>query len=398
MRFGWLIAGWLIVTASTGCRNRAAQELLERDLRLQEDRIYELEDQLGSLLAENEGLRHSFDYGTTTHVAPLRSTSPSTSRPLGVPATGNPATTLPPPTSTTPPSTSGPPVDIPLVPPRVEFQGTGHVPEFRGPPAIMRPGEHFAEGEPARSPLRSAAFQGTVDGGPAVAAPLNAYVSNEDVDSISLHEKRTIAYDDDGQPGDDGIRLVIEPRNDRSQILAAPARVSIVLMDPMQRGSAARLERWDFDAEQAAAAYNKTSGSEGLHFELPWTNALPRNSQLHLFVRYYTDDQRTLETNREIEIRPRPYQDRRFAQSGTVPFGHPAPPQPTTRRSPQNGPYAPPTARLLPPEFQTRPAPLDPRYATQQPTLAPPSAPAEAAPPAVVPPRKRTGAVWTPYR
>jgi hypothetical protein len=48
----------------------------------------------------------------------------------------------------------------------------------------------------------------------------------------------------------------------------------------------------------------KTQGSDrGLHVQVPWTDAPPTTDRLHLFVRYSTNDDQVLETDREIVLR-----------------------------------------------------------------------------------------------
>ncbi|MBL8825990.1 MAG: hypothetical protein JNM18_03330 [Planctomycetaceae bacterium] len=439
MRHGWVIAGCMMLALLGGCRNRAAQELLERDLRVQEDIIYDLEDEVKALMSENEALRQMAFSGTPVE-APARSSSSSTT-----PST--PRREEPPRMPDRGPDINGRPQPDELKPPMIELPLTGRVAPFEGPPAIIAPGEGFPEGElPGQKPTipaKPASLGSSTAGqGPTMAGPTNATARSEDVMTITLHEQVTAGYNDDGQPGDDGIHVVVEPRGSDNQIIPAAAKISAVLMDPLLAGNSARIGRWDFTAEQAGASYAKSAESDGLHLELPWYQSVPGHSELLLFVRYHTADGRKLDADRSLTISLRPQEQRTLPgqvlpqvtsqppsqspRQRTMPTQPPMPgyrAQPT-RRSPYSSTYdriptttqrsvwnrsnAGPTARLLPPEFQNSATPLDsagPQPGPVNVTPSAPSPPANNAAPNNAPPsdttttaRPRSGAKWSPYR
>jgi len=399
MRWKLAIAGWLLLSVMTGCRNRAAQELLERELRMQEDRIYQLEDELAMLASENDALKHFPSHGvvvkpstsgssSTNDRSPDRSTRPMSREP------------------------NGPPVEIPMLP-TVELPKTSKVTPFRGPPAIAPPGEGFPEADspaplattkPIVTPAQRASSSQlpaspvepvAEDIGPAMAPAGLANARSEDVSKITLHETSTAGYDDDGRAGDDGIRVVIEPRSAGGQILAAAGRISFVLMDPLVTGPSSRVARWDFTVEQAAHAYDKTAESEGLHFELPWIDMVPTHRTMHLFVRYHTADGRKLDVDKELDLALRPIEDRRSVQPLPPPVARGG--IPSSNRAPVRN--VPPVARLLTPDFNTPPSDsIGPQLG--EPTLAPPRGTRSAEAPRDELPidRNRTGAKWSPYR
>lgn len=425
-----------------GCRNRAAQELLERDLRVQEDIIYDLEDEVKALMSENEALRQMAFSGTPVE-APARSSSS--------PASSTPRREEPPRMPDRGPDLNGRPAPDELKPPMIELPRTGRAAPFEGPPAIIAPGEGFPEGElPGQKPTvpaKPASLGSSTTGkGPTMAGPTNAVARSEEVMTITLHEQVTAGYNDDGQPGDDGIHVVVEPRGADNQIIPAAAKISAVLMDPLLPGNSARIGRWDFTAEQAGASYAKSDESDGLHLELPWYQSVPEHSELLLFVRYHTADGRKLDADRSVTISLRP-QEQRTPPGQVLPqvTGQPQPMSPRprsmptqppmpgyraqpTRRSPYSSAYdriptttqrsvwnrsnAGPTARLLPPEFSGAATPLDaagpqPSQPSVAPTLPPAanSAPPTSVAPSNSPPsdttttaRPRSGAKWSPYR
>lgn len=124
------------------------------------------------------------------------------------------------------------------------------------------------------------------------------------VAAIHLNARRTGGIELDEMPGDDGIAVLIEPRNAQGQFVARPAALSLVLLDPLKRGDEARFARWDFDRETAQRMLKPDGLDRGVYVRVPWPEIPPAVNRLHLFVRYTTDDERIVEANREIVIRP----------------------------------------------------------------------------------------------
>jgi len=127
---------------------------------------------------------------------------------------------------------------------------------------------------------------------------------DERIDYVYINPRLTGGKDFDEQPGDDGLAVMIEPRNKDGLFVPKPAAVTIVLLDPAKSGDAARYARWEFDREVAEEVLRLDSLDRGLHFRVPWSGTPPDSDRLHLFVRYHTPDGRNLEANRLITIRP----------------------------------------------------------------------------------------------
>lgn len=349
------------LTSVLGCRQdqAAKRELLERDLRLQEDRIYALENALDDAQRELDrargitrddcppgskpGLGSLFGGGNSsgsTFAAPSLNNDPHGSNTLPSPTNPGAASNNAPPTIHLPPKGD-------TAPPAVELPGgTGPAPPFRGAPIISPPdpkkpegipapggaappfkpggaqfgnsaGDNFARSEPLLKEMSSPKFVspgssaglgnvgigsgGTYsnDVGDALPAPLPADLQ---VKSISLN-RRTGGWNSDGKPGDDGIAVVLEPRNARGEVVPTPGAVTLVVIDPSIDNESGRF-RWDFTSADSGAMFRPlaTGGSGGLHFELPWPEGPPAHAKLKLFVRYQTDDGRKLQAEKDIFV------------------------------------------------------------------------------------------------
>lgn len=348
----------LCLTATFGCRQNAAQrELLERELRLQEDRIYELEAKLEDSQRTLERLQGRLPDG---EFCPPTSSAPSqllpdgtlfTPRSVIVPAPGSPSEA---------PSTGAPtlnPADIPqqdTAPPKVELpmgMRTEVAPPFAGMPVLSPPDPDKPEGlpsgasgkvsggglsemlaellpkeatglpkaEPIIKEMSSPKFRAPSEmprvempgqdssrreasAEPVTVGP-EQLPSDLHVTSIGLH-RSSGGWNSDGAAGDEGVFILLEPRNARGQVVPTIGDVSLVLIDPAIVGEGGRYTRWDFTAQDAAATYRPAvaGGSAGLHFELLWPDAPPTHSRLKLFVRFTTEDGRRFQAEKDLKV------------------------------------------------------------------------------------------------
>lgn len=249
-----------LLLCSAGCQSHGDMDLLLRDLRLQEDQLWALKDQLVQTNAQLESCRRAYD-------AVQRGGSPN-----------DVENNLPAP-SAQPPNGGG--IES-LDPPADDLTTQDEFEIDLGEPVPSAPGTDiplFNEG---------AASEGQQDG--------------TSISRITLNELLTGGYDFDSVDGDEGILVVIEPEDQHGQPIVADGSVSIAVLDPDQTGHQARLARWDFRPDEASAHFRRTAFGTGLHFELPWPNRPPNNPSLRLVVRYRTLDGRTLYAQREMRI------------------------------------------------------------------------------------------------
>lgn len=322
----------LLPALVAGCRqNHAARELLERELRLQEDRIYELEAELEDVHRALCAIKQSPGGNELRDRSPV--TSPDAPRTFDPPAS-----TLAPPTSI------GPPPSVDLGPPSVELPPPsatmpGSAPKFQGPPAIVPPSADVPEGLPGRVvpmppatrpdgasagalPYKSMSspkfLSPSVKGNPVfdssapvvsgvspVAPPSAATTSAADTRLKTASLARTTrGVNLDGRPGDDGVLVVVEARNARGEAIPPNAAASLVLIDPAVPGEGGRYARWDFSADDTAALFREANGdaAAGSYFELPWPDAPPAHSRLKLFVRLTTSDGKQIQLDRDVTV------------------------------------------------------------------------------------------------
>jgi hypothetical protein len=293
---------WIVVAAAllpvSGCKVDPNITLLERELRLQEDKIYQMneaiEDQqavVDSCRRENATLRKQL-----ACVSDIADGFGEMSTPSGTSKSASAA------------KASGPSGEtILLKPPRVEL------PPLK-PPEVQLP-------EKPQSSTRSHTPPAAPDSGPVlpgmsapdetdapvgiIPAGLTPTVSkgeSKQVAKIALNQLITGGYNTSGKSGHDGVMVCIEPRDAQGQLIEAPADVSVVVLDPAQQGQAARVARWDFTAKEIAGRFRKTPIASGIQLEMPWPADPPAHNDLHLFVRYTTADGRKLEADKTFKV------------------------------------------------------------------------------------------------
>jgi hypothetical protein len=256
----------LLAVLAAGCQTGAKdRELLEAENRRLEDRVYQLEDDLfqhcdllDQLQRENDRLRNKVADDDDTSDDGGNVGPPQID--LGVPDVNGGK------------SDPGPP-------PR--FEG-GEAPAF---PRLDAPREFF--------PVASAANP------PSAARLAELRAASNQVTRITLDRLLpTVA----GQTSDDGLTVVVEPRDATGQLISATGDVSVVVLDASQPPDAARLARWDFPDDEAAARFQRTALGERMRLDLAWPDAPPPESNLRVFVRFTTADGRKLIAEAPIEL------------------------------------------------------------------------------------------------
>lgn len=332
-----------------GCRSDPAIAILERELRLKEDEIYRLratledmQDVPASCRDRVETSPASESQETGTRRKP-RSTGPNGA---GLPRVdvelpSGPSGAMP--DSLKAPAGSLPP-GIPEVPK-----------ELQGPAApTTKIGDEGPTLE-ARHKNRMIA-QG---GEPVAFLPSG---DSRQVASIALNRMLTGGISADERAGDQGLLVVVEPRDSAGRPVDAPADMSIVVLDPALEGEAMRIARWEFTAEETASLFRRSGSSGGaIHLAMAWPDDPPKHNKLRLFVRYTTADGRKLQTDQMLEIALPGEKTARWEPAEPNPTGGPSlgPPAPSvswrTSETPMTARVPEPPVRTSPPPGPTKP-------------------------------------------
>jgi hypothetical protein len=308
----WVLTACLL-TLLPGCATQpylnSHIESVNTEYRQLEDYVYALEEENTRLHQENERLRT----GVPTRT-PASGATPS----RGGAIRRSPAGTTPrsqPPAADTSPGFDQPQIEVPGSSPptgrsttqRPDLNSTdpSETPPSIAPPRPLTPSESNEpdNGREGEAPTDLLPVPGMREiRAPVTPDPISPKPIDKKITHLFLHPSLTGGADFDGRPGDDGLRIVVEPRNAGDQFVAEAGTLSLVVLDPDREGEAARIARWDFDQSATRQLLVASSPGRGLKIEVPWPTAPPAVNRLKLFVRYETPDGRRLQADREIFV------------------------------------------------------------------------------------------------
>lgn len=154
----------------------------------------------------------------------------------------------------------------------------------------------------------------------------------------------TGGIDEDKVPGDEGIMVVVVPRDIDASGIKAPGTLRVTALEIMPEGTKAPLSTWDVSANQLRQTWRSGLLSTGYHVTLPW-QTLPRTEKLRIVAQFQPLEGGVFEAERDVVIRLllEPHQRPSVLQP-PVPVG-PGPPLPPP---PPELPVGPPP-RTIPP-------------------------------------------------
>lgn len=308
-----------VCVAAPGCKSHHQNaELLERELRMQEDRIFQLEDELDEMCyalesarRENQSLKKEMSGGDKGP----GSAAPSVSVPNAPAVDGVP-------------SFEGPAVETPKYEfvPKHKSGSLDEAPRFEEMPNSESSAPEFINPGEDASTLKRASHERPVLSG-----------DSRQITKLVLNRQLTGGWNPDHKHGDDGIFVAFEPRDAQNKLVEAAGDVSIVVLDPTQSGAEARIARWDFTTDEAEMQFRQRGLARGLQFELPWPSKPPASRDLRLFVRLTTIDGRKVETSSTLRVTPKDGWTSRPAEKAPAVVAKPAAPdvQPAAHQTPE---------------------------------------------------------------
>lgn len=286
--------------AAAGCQGnpqvRRVVDSYNAEARQMEDMIYLLEQDIQVLEQENSILRRQIEGGGTggrsssgtgrTRTAPRRGSSNPDLNPPEI--EGPPEVEMPDPTPPRTPSGTRPGAPRPLNKPALQEEpDVGPLLE----PPLKKPAKEAAHVKPTQHEQVAAAEP----------KRLEPEVTDKKVTHIHLHPLHTCGTDFDHAPGDDGLTVLIEPRNGANQYVPLAGTVSVVVLDPKKNGEDARIARWDFSPAETAEKLQQGT-NHGIQLKLPWPAKPPENARLDVFVRYESPEGKKLQAEKEVIV------------------------------------------------------------------------------------------------
>ena len=142
---------------------------------------------------------------------------------------------------------------------------------------------------------------------PTTAAPLPllaAGIGQSEVTHIDVNPRQLGGVDFDEQPGDDGLAIVVEPKNEADKLVRAAGPIRVVVLDYALRsqGSRAVVAQWSLTKTEVTRFLEDSPDNQGIQLHLLWPEAPPEHGRLRVNVRYTTADGRHLDTRRDVIV------------------------------------------------------------------------------------------------
>jgi hypothetical protein len=113
----------------------------------------------------------------------------------------------------------------------------------------------------------------------------------------------TGGLDEDGVPGDEGIQVVVTPRDEDGSPVKAIGSMRIEALEVTPEGTKTPLAVWEVSALQLRRSWRAGLFSTGFHLKLGWQRP-PTTERLRIVAQLAMPDGRVFEADRDITIRP----------------------------------------------------------------------------------------------
>jgi hypothetical protein len=114
--------------------------------------------------------------------------------------------------------------------------------------------------------------------------------------------RQTGGYDDDNIPGDEALRVVLEPRDPDGQAIKAPGQLTVTALQISPEGLKIPLTTWQVSPEQLRRTWRNGLLSTGYYVVLPW-KIWPTSSRLRVIAQFTLADGRVFEADKDVTIR-----------------------------------------------------------------------------------------------
>ncbi len=121
------------------------------------------------------------------------------------------------------------------------------------------------------------------------------------VKEVSL-ARGTGGVDDDGAPGDEGLMVVIVPKDEDGSAVKVPARALVAAWEITPAGLKNPIGSWEIPSDKLRRTWKSGLISTGYFVAVPW-QTLPSNDRVRIAVRLITTDGRAFEADRDVTVK-----------------------------------------------------------------------------------------------
>ncbi len=138
--------------------------------------------------------------------------------------------------------------------------------------------------------------------------------------------RQTGGYDEDGQPGDEALQVLLEPKDPDGHTIKAPGTVEVQAFEITREGLKVPLSTWTVSPDKLRRSWRSGLLSTGYSLVLPW-KIWPSTEKLRVVVHFRLDDGRLFEADKDVTIRLGPQHRKPMPNAeGVVPPPEEVPP------------------------------------------------------------------------
>ena len=120
---------------------------------------------------------------------------------------------------------------------------------------------------------------------------------------IDWHPSLCRARNTDGKPGDDGLYLVLVPRNTLGEFVPDVGNLTLVAEETLADGTVSRVGRWEYGADELQDLLEPIGSAPGIHLPVDWREHPPTTSQVDLYVKLTLEDGTTMVNRKSLPIK-----------------------------------------------------------------------------------------------
>lgn len=145
------------------------------------------------------------------------------------------------------------------------------------------------------------AYENSLRGGPPCPQVGRGGSAPVDVRGVEVG-RGTGGIDECRGPGDEGIQVIIVPKDGDGSAVKAPGSARVTAIQVSPEGLKAPLSTWDVSATYLRRNWKTGLLSSGYYVSLPW-QVLPMSEKLRIVVQFQTPDGAMFEAERDIQVR-----------------------------------------------------------------------------------------------
>lgn len=119
---------------------------------------------------------------------------------------------------------------------------------------------------------------------------------------IAFHPSLCRGSNRESDPNEDGLRLVMQPKNQHGDFLPEVAGMTLVVVDSGRPDGESKIGRWTWTAGELQESLEPIGFSQGFHVAVAWQSKRPIAKSVQVHVRYEMADGRRLVNEKTIEL------------------------------------------------------------------------------------------------